>query len=69
MKQKHKSTQIWISGKKRLLAVLLTLCLLVSECSTAKATDVRNQTAVPEQAAQVQITDQTDTYIITLEEN
>ena len=69
MKQKQKSIQIWTTGRRHLLAVLLTLCLLVPECSTAKATDVRNQTAVPEQVAQVQTTNQTDTYIITLEEN
>ena len=69
MKQKQKSIQIWTTGRRHLLAVLLTLCLLVSECGIVKAADVRNQTAVPEQAAQVQATDQTDTYIITLEEN
>ena len=69
MKQKSKSTPMGTAGKKRLLAALLTLGLLIPESGMAKAADAQNQTTLQEQDTQIQTASQTDTYIVTLEEN
>lgn len=64
---RKKFTQNYTTGRKRLLAILLTLGLLLAEPGLTKAADAKNQPATQDQTTELPAPSEADTYIITLE--